>query len=105
MKDRRLTILANTIEARFPGVRVIVESYECEEDPTVRWRVVMLHCRRKELCGVAEFAIGLGTELFHPDLPFITDACEAWATAAYLAEKRRAASAPRKLRPARRRTA
>src|SRR5262245_41317690 len=98
MRDRRMAIVANTIEARFPGVRVVVEPDECPDDPTVRWWVYILHCRRRDLKDVRRFAIRLGLDLFRPDRPFLADAREAWDTALYLARKRKEARAARNSR-------
>ncbi|MGH7150245.1 MAG: hypothetical protein ACREIU_06090 [Planctomycetota bacterium] len=100
-----MAIVASTIEARFPGVRVVVEPYESPDDPTVRWWVYILHCRRKNLRTVRQFAIQLGLDLFRPEMPFIADAREGWNTDLYLARKKAEARPPRKARRPRRLTA
>ncbi len=100
-----MAIVANTIEARFPGVRVVVEPYESPDDPTVRWWVTILHCRHEEVRTVRQFAIRLGLEIFRPEMPFLADACEAWDTALYFARKKAEARAARRSRPPRRRIA
>jgi hypothetical protein len=96
MKDRRMAIVANTVEARFPGVRVVVEPCESPDDPTVRWWVYVLHCRRRDHREASRFAFHLAMDLFHRRIPFITDPREAWDTALYLARKRREARVARK---------
>ena len=88
MKDRRMADLARTIEARWPGTRVVVEPYGSPDDSTIRWWVYVLHCRRRDLRDVHMFAIRTGHELFNRAPPFITDPREAWSTAAYLARRR-----------------
>ncbi len=100
-----MAIVANTIEARFPGVRVVVEPYECPDDPTVRWWVSILHCRRRDLKDARRFAIGLGLDLFRPEMPFMADALEAWDTALFLARKKSEARASRRATRLRRRSA
>ncbi len=103
MKDRRMAIVVDTIEARFPGVRVVVEPYTSPDDATVRWWVYILHCRRGDLDDVSGFAIRLGLDLFRPNIPFIADPLETWDTALYLASKKAEARAAPRSRPPRRR--
>ncbi|HET6203496.1 MAG TPA: hypothetical protein VFI25_11920 [Planctomycetota bacterium] len=105
MKDRRVCIVANTSEARFPGVQVVVEPYGSPDDETIRWWVYILHCRRKDLRTVRRFAIGLGLDLFRPGMAFIADARERWDTALFLARKKKEARAARRTGRLRRKTA
>ncbi len=100
-----MAILANTIEARFPGVRVVVEPYRSDDDETVRWWMYVLHCRRRDHRAASGFAFEVGKKLFDGGIPFITDPRDAWGTTAYVAEMRRYARAARRTRPPRKRIA
>src|SRR5262245_66571368 len=100
-----MAIVATTIEARFPGVRVVVEPYECPDDPTVRWWVYILHCRRRDLKDARRFAIRLGLDLFRPDMPFLADARAAFGRAPFRDRKKSEARAARRVRRPRRLTA
>ncbi|MCI0588354.1 MAG: hypothetical protein L0323_16100 [Planctomycetes bacterium] len=104
-KDRRLTILANTIEARFPGVQVVVDPYESWGNSAVRWRVSVLRCRRRDLEEVSRFASQLGVNVFERHLPFVTNTFEDRDTALYLDRRRREARAARMASRLRRGTA
>ncbi len=100
-----MAVVVNTIEARFPGVRVVVEPYRSPDDETIRWWVYILHCRRKDVRTVRLFAIQLGLDVFRPEMPFIADAREGWNTALYLARKEVETRGTRRSRPPRRRIA
>ncbi|MCI0588355.1 MAG: hypothetical protein L0323_16105 [Planctomycetes bacterium] len=97
-----MAIVANTIEARFPGVRVVVEPYRSPDDETIRWWVYILHCRRKDVRTVRLFAIQLRLDVFRPEMPFIADAREGWNTALYLARKKAEVRAANRARRPRR---
>ncbi len=100
-----MAIVANTIEARFPGVQVVVEPYECWGVSAVRWRVSVLRCRRRDLGEVSRFASELGVDVFERHLPFVTNTFEDRDTALYLERKRRETRAARMASRLRRGTA
>lgn len=102
MKDARIVTLIRTVEARFPGTKVVVDPYGCPDDEEIRWWVSILHAPRGKEPLVNQFAIRLALDLYHwRGLPFIVGAKGPRGTREYLARKRTEAAGRRNARSAR----
>ena len=72
MKNTRMATLIRTVEARYPGVRTVVEPWgDPDGDPDIRWWIDFLYVRRKDLGRLDRFALRVARDLYGEDpLPF-----------------------------------
>ena len=97
MNDRRIAILARTVEARFPGTKVVVDPYGSPDDEEIRWWISILHTPRGKEVLVDKFAIGLAFDLYNQrSFPFFVGAEGPRGTREYLGRKRAEKTAVRK---------
>lgn len=89
-----------TIEARFPGSRVIVEPFGVPEDPEIRWILRVLNVREKDTPLVLDFGIDLAIDLYGKmPIPFSLSPMGPRGTARFLSLRRRAEDAEKIGRP------
>lgn len=93
-----MATLIRTVEARYPGTRIVIEPCGSPDDPDFRWWVWVLNAPEKEVPLVTQFATRLALELYDWHTPnFFVGAQSPRATRKFLA-RRRAAGAEERAR-------
>jgi len=73
VRDQRIAEVANAVERRFPGARVVIRPCPSPEDPDIEWILFVTNCPPSEEDELGRFTLELGIGLFgESSIPFLS---------------------------------